>query len=196
MWDERYSAAEFIYGTQPNDFLAANVVMISPGPVLELGCGEGRNTVFLAEKGYAVTGVDQSTVGLQKAQRLAAERGVKIETVQADLSQFVIRPKHYTGIVSIFCHLPSAIRRPLYASVVQGLRIGGIFLMEHYTPAQVGRGTGGPSDPDWMMSLERLKDELPGLDWIIAEEKERDVREGSFHTGVGSVVQFVGRRDR
>ena len=195
MWDQRYSAAGFAYGSQPNEFLAAHVDAIPPGPVLDLGCGEGRNAVFLAERGYTVTAVDQSAAGLRKAERLASERGVSITTVQADLGEFVFRPGHWAGIVSIFCHLPRALRRSLYPSVVQGLRQpDGVLLMEAYTPAQVGRGTGGPSDPDWMMSLDRLKDEIVGLDWVMAEEKEREVREGSYHTGPASVVQFIGRR--
>src|SRR3954470_1244677 len=195
MWDQRYSAAEFAYGTEPNDFLAARVEAITPGPVLELGCGEGRNAVFLAGRGYAVTAVDQSAAGLRKAEQLAAERGVSITTVQADLGALAIEPGHWAGVVSIFCHLPRAVRLPLYAAVVRGLRPGGALLMEAYTPAQIGRGTGGPPDPDWMMSLDGLKEELAGLEWVAAEEKEREVREGTFHTGLASVVQFIGRRE-
>jgi SAM-dependent methyltransferase len=194
MWDQRYSAAEYIYGTEPNEFLAANVEAIPPGPVLEVGCGEGRNAVFLAGRGYDVTAVDQSAAGLRKAERLAAERGVQLTTVQADLGAFAIEPGHWAGVVSIFCHLPRAVRLPLYAGVVRGLRPGGVLLLEAYTPAQIGRGTGGPSDPEMMMSLDRLKEELPGLEWVVAEEKEREVREGSFHTGLAGVVQFIGRR--
>ena len=194
MWDQRYSAPDFANGDQPNDFLAAYVHAIPEGPVLDLGSGEGRNAVFLAQRGYAVTAADQSEVGLQKAERLAAERGVRIATVQTDLGEFVIQPDHWAGIVSIFCHLPRALRSSLYPALVRGLRVGGVLLMEAYTPAQIGRGTGGPSDPDWMMSLDRLRDEFTGLDWVVAEEKEREVREGSFHTGLASVVQFVGRR--
>ena len=194
MWDQRYSGAEFVYGTRPNDFLASHVRAIPPGPVLDLGSGEGRNAVFLAEQGYDVTAVDQSAVGLQKTERLAAERGVRVTTVQADLGEFVIRPDHWAGITSIFCHLPKTLRRSLYPSVIRGLRSGGVFLMEAYTPAQIGRGTGGPSDPDWMMSIDRLKDEVVGLEWVVAEEKEREVVEGLFHTGAASVVQFIGRR--
>ena len=114
--------------------------------------------------------------------------------MQADLGTFAIAPGHWAGVVSIFCHLPPAVRRPLYAGVVRGLRPGGVLLLEAYTPAQIGRGTGGPSDPEMMMSLDRLKEELPGLEWVAAEEKEREVREGSFHTGLASVVQFIGRR--
>jgi hypothetical protein len=66
--------------------------------------------------------------------------------------------------------------------------------MEAYAPAQIGRQTGGPSDPDRMMTLDRLREEMVGLEWVLGEEKEREVREGAFHTGVGSVVQFIGRR--
>jgi hypothetical protein len=66
--------------------------------------------------------------------------------------------------------------------------------MEAYTPAQIGRGTGGPPDPDWMMSIDRLREEVVGLEWVVAEEKEREVVEGLFHTGAASVVQFIGRR--
>jgi SAM-dependent methyltransferase len=194
MWDQRYSAAEYIYGTEPNEFLAANVEAIPPGPVLEVGCGEGRNAVFLAGRGYDVTAVDQSAAGLRKAERLAAERGVSLTAVQADLGAFAVEHGHWAGVVSIFCHLPAAVRLPLYAGVVRGLRPGGVLLLEAYTPAQIGRGTGGPSDPDWMMSLERIKEELAGLEWVTAEEREREVREGSFHTGLASVVQFIGRR--
>jgi SAM-dependent methyltransferase len=194
MWDERYSREEFIYGTEPNEFLAAQVGVIAPGPVLDIGCGEGRNAVFLAERGYEVTAVDQSPIGLRKAERLAAERGVRITTMQADLSEFAIRPGHWAGIVSIFCHLPTSVRRSLYPSLVRGLRPGGVVLMEAYAPAQIGRQTGGPSDPDRMMTLDRLREEMVGLEWVLGEEKEREVREGAFHTGVGSVVQFIGRR--
>ena len=194
MWDQRYAAAEFVYGTRPNDFLASHFKVIPPGPVLDLGSGEGRNAVFLAEQGHDVTAVDQSSVGLRKAERLAAERGVRITTVQADLGEFAIRPDHWAGITSIFCHLPKTLRLSLYPSVVRGLRVGGVFLMEAYTPAQIGRGTGGPPDPDWMMSIDRLKQEVVGLEWVVAEEKEREVVEGLFHTGAASVVQFIGRR--
>src|SRR3954454_15677081 len=192
MWDQRYSAAEFAYGTEPNDFLAARVEAIPPGPVLELGCGEGRNAVFLAGRGYAVTAVDQSAAGLRKAARLAAERGVSLTTVQADLGASAIRPGHWAGIVSIFCPLPRAVRRPLYAAVVRGLRPGGVLLLEAYTPAQIGRGTGGPKDPDMLPTLAELTEELAGLEFVDACEMDREVREGAYHTGLALVVQIIG----
>jgi SAM-dependent methyltransferase len=193
-WNERYGAPGFVYGTEPNDFLAAVAESIPRGPVLTIGEGEGRNALFLAGLGLDVVAVDQSEVGLAKARARAEERGLRIETHAADLRDFVIEPGAWAGIVSIFCHLPPAIRVPLHAAVVRGLRPGGVYVLEAYTPAQFGRGTGGPPSPELMVSLVDLKRELAGLEFLHAEELEREVREGAYHTGLASVVQVVARR--
>ena len=192
MWDERYSQPGFAYGTESNEFLAAVAGRIPVGPVLSLGEGEGRNAAFLASLGSQVVAVDQSEVGLAKAKKLAADRGLSIETVCADLAAFAIEPVTWAGIVSIFCHLPRRIRRPLYAAVVQGLRPGGVFVLEAYTPKQLSRGTGGPKDPDMLPTLADLTEELAGLEFVHAGELDREVREGAYHTGVASVVQIIG----
>src|SRR4051812_38221280 len=109
MWDERYSRPGYAYGTAPNEFLAELAGLIPPGPVLTLGEGEGRNAAFLASLGPGVVAVDQSAVGLAKARRLAADRGLEIETVQADLAAFPIEPGAWAGVVSVFCHLPKQV---------------------------------------------------------------------------------------
>jgi SAM-dependent methyltransferase len=194
MWDERYSKPGFVYGTEPNEFLAAVAGLIPAGPVLSLGEGEGRNAAFLAGLGHEVLAVDQSAVGLAKAARLAAERGVRVETASIDLAGYEIEPGAWAGIVSVFCHLPPAIRVPLYAAVVRGLRPGGAFVLEAYTPAQIGRGTGGPEDPALTVSLADLTRELAGLEFVHARETEREIPEGAHRAGLGAVVQVVGLR--
>ena len=195
MWDERYSQPSFAYGTEPNEFLATAADQIPAGPVLTLGEGEGRNAAYLAGLGHRVVAVDQSEVGLAKARRLAADRGLTIETVCADLAGYPLEPGAWAGIVSIFCHLPRRIRLPLYAAIVRGLRPGGILVLEAYTPSQIERGTGGPQDPDMLMTLAGLREELAGLDFVHARELAREVREGAYHTGFASVVQVVGLRE-
>jgi SAM-dependent methyltransferase len=195
IWDERFSGAGYFYGTQPNDFLRERFHAIPPGGhVLCLGEGEGRNSVFLAQQGYRPVALDQSAVGLGKATRLAAERGVRIETVVADLASFQIEPSAWDGIVSIWCHLPSTLRAAVHRQVVAGLRPGGAYLLEAYTPAQLGRGTGGPSSIDLLPTLAQLRSELAGLDLVYAEERERVVHEGSGHNGPSAVVQVVAQR--
>jgi SAM-dependent methyltransferase len=193
-WDERYDTADFVYGREPNAFLAAVGGMIPPGDVLCLAEGEGRNAVFLARQGHRVVAVDSSAVGLAKAARLAGENGVRIETVAADLAEFAMEPGRWDAIVSIFCHLPPQVRRALHHKVVEGLRPGGLFILEAYTPAQLALRTGGPPTEEMMMTLAGLREELAGLEFLQAREIERDVVEGRLHTGRGAVVQVVARK--
>jgi SAM-dependent methyltransferase len=193
-WDERYSAEEYAYGTAPNGFLAESAHRIPGGRVLCLAEGEGRNAVYLAGQGYDVTVVDWSAVGLEKATRLARDNGVTIDCVCSNLADFHIEPAHWNGIVTIFGHLPREIRARLYGEVVAGLAPGGVFVLEAYTPDQVGRGTGGPPVPELMMDLVSLEKELEGLTFEVGREILREIREGNRHTGEGAVVQVVAAK--
>jgi SAM-dependent methyltransferase len=193
-WDARYAEPGWTFGTEPNDFLREQAHLLPPGNVLCLADGEGRNGVWLAEQGYHVTSLDLSTVGLEKARRLAAERGVRLTTVRADLEDHVIEPGAWQGIVSIFAHVSPEIRRRVHAAVVQGLAPGGVFLLEAYRPEQIGKGTGGPPDEARMVNLERLRPELGALEWLVAREVDRDMHEGHRHQGSSSVVQLAARR--
>jgi SAM-dependent methyltransferase len=193
-WNNRYGDASFFYGTAPNDFLVSVAPDIPPGPVLCLAEGEGRNAVFLAGRGHAVTAVDQSELGLAKARTLAQTRGVPLTTIAADLANFEISPQTWAGIVAIFMHLPPPLRRDVLGRAAAGLRPGGVFAMEAYNPAQIGRGTGGPRDVTLLPTLAELRAELGDLEWLVARERERDVREGGGHTGASDVVQVLARR--
>jgi len=194
MWDQRYGDDEYAYGTEPNDFLVEATHHLPKGNILCIGEGEGRNAVWLAQQGWQVTAVDSSSVGLEKAKKLAESRGVEIQTVHADLLDYPFEEAAWDGIVSIFCHLPPTLRKQVHRSAVNALRPGGVLLLEAYTPEQVQLGTGGPPTEVMMMNLETLHSELEGLNFIHALELERPVNEGQFHTGLGSVVQLVAVR--
>lgn len=191
MWDERYSTDEFVYGTTANEFLVSAIDWLPKGRVLCVAEGEGRNAVYLAQAGCEVVAVDASRVGLDKAARLARERGVHIETVVADLADFVIQPHSWDAVVSIFCHLEPQLRKALHRRVVAGLRPGGVLVLEAYRPEQIRYATGGPATADMMPSLVELKDELEGLEFEHAVEIVRNVSEGKYHTGKGAVVQVL-----
>lgn len=195
-WNARYAAAaaEYVYGTAPNAFVAACAPELPPGPVLCLGEGEGRNAVFLAQRGHGVTALDQSATDLAKARALAAKHRVPLATVVADLAAYAIAPGAWAGIVAIFMHLPPDLRARVLTQAAAGLQPGGVFILESYTPAQLAFGTGGPRDAALLPTLADLRPLLPGLVLDHAEELERDVHEGGGHTGRSAVVQLIARR--
>lgn len=193
-WNKRYADEDYIYGTAPNDFLRANVNQLKKGRVLCLAEGEGRNAVYLAEQGFDVTALDSSSVGLEKAQALAAKKNVSITTVCADLNEYQFAESSWDSIVAIFMHLPKALRSTVYASVQKALVADGVFLTEVYRPAQLGYGTGGPSDVNMLVSLDDVQTKMTALKPVFAQETMREVLEGTGHTGNAAVTQFIGKR--
>ena len=193
-WNDRYSNVDYLYGTEPNEFLVEQVAGIPPGRALCLADGEGRNSVFLAGLGFEVTAVDISERGAEKTLDLAARQGVEVETVTADLAAFDLGSDRWDLIVSIFAHVPPETRRDLHTRLPRSLRPGGTLILEAYRPEQAGRDTGGPPDPSRLFDLAALEQEIVGLDVVLARDAERDVIEGSGHTGPGAVVQLVARR--
>lgn len=198
MWDERYSTEDYAYGKTANTFLQQYAQHlgsgVTKGKVLSLAEGEGRNAVFLAQQGYEVTAVDGSLVGLQKAQRLAAEQGVSIACIHADLNEFDPGEAQWDAIISIFCPMPPALRHVLFPRIIRGLKPGGAFLLEAYTPQQLAFGTGGGNDASSMLNREILSTALAGFTFQHLTELERDVVEGQYHTGRAAVVQVLARK--
>ena len=192
-WDQRYGGEEYVFGTAPNAFLAAHCDELQ-GPVLSISEGEGRNAVFMAEHGLDVLGVDISPVALAKARKLAISRGVKIRAQVADLTTYTPEEHHYGAVVSIFAHLAADTRDRLYPLLEQSLMPGGILLMEAYSENQISRDTGGPKDLDWLMTVEKVRRAFPNMEMLLLREVEREVIEGSGHTGLASVVQCIARK--
>jgi 2-polyprenyl-3-methyl-5-hydroxy-6-metoxy-1,4-benzoquinol methylase len=194
MWDERYSEEGYVYGTTPNEFLEGVTGQLAKGKTLCIGEGEGRNGVYLATQGHQVTGVDASSVGMAKAQRLAEEKGVSIETQVSDLGHFNIEPESWDTVVSIFCHLPPPLRKDVHKRVMEGLRPGGMLVLEAYTPKQLEYNTGGPPVAEMMMTADSLREEFSGLEFLHLEELDREVHEGKYHHGMAAVVQLLARK--
>lgn len=195
MWNEKYAAAEYIFGTEPNDFLKAHADQLKPGSVCCLADGEGRNGVYLAKLGFDVTSIDLSEVGLEKARKLAEANDVEIKTICADLNDFAKEPNRWDNIVSIFCHLPPPLREKVHAASIDALSEGGNFLLEAYTPKQLEMpGIGGPPVAELLYSSDMLIDDFQSLEIVQALETEREVNEGSKHVGLASVIQFFAKK--
>lgn len=193
-WNEKFANTEYAYGTEPNDFLVSAVTKLKRGATLSLAEGEGRNAVWLAQQGFTVSAIEQSEKGVGKTLRLALQRGVIVMAERGELETFHIQPNSWDLVVSIFAHTPQDLRRKLHRQVVAGLKPGGVFVLEAYTPAQIANNTGGPKDAALMPTAELLRSELAGLVFDRIEEVERDVVEGSLHTGTAHVVQVVAHR--
>lgn len=192
MWDERYATDDYRFGTRPNQFLVDCTAGLTPGRALSLGEGEGRNAVYLAQLGFDVTAVDQSAVGNAKARRLAALKGVCITTVTADLNDYVIEPGSWDLIIDFFCHMPETERVALHQRVIDGLKPGGAYIYEIFTPQQLELATGGPTTRDLVVSLEQARTELAGLNLRVAREVVRHRDEEDSDSRLQAVLQVMG----
>jgi len=198
MWDERYSEEGYAFGDQPNDFLVEQAGALRPGNCLCIAEGQGRNAVFLAERGLEVTAMDMSAVGLECAHELAASRGVAIHTEVGDLADYDLGQDKWDNIVSIFVHMVPPMRREVHRRVAAALRPGGLVLLEAYTPGNLEiadrRGGPGAGMPERFMTLAALEEDFAGLEFLVAREVRREVNEGTYHQGESAVVQLLARR--
>jgi len=193
-WNEKFSGDEYAYGTEPNEFLKEVALKLPPGAALSIAEGEGRNAVWLAEQGHEVSCIEQSEKGVAKTLRLALKRGVLVNAERGELETFHIQPNSWDLVVSIYAHTPPDLRRRLHRQIAAGLKPGGLFVLEAYTPDQISNNTGGPKDVSLMPTAGGLREELRGLVFDRIEEVEREVHEGMLHTGKANVVQVVARR--
>lgn len=193
-WNGRFEGDEYAYGISPNDFLVESMTGRRVGRAFSLGEGEGRNATWLAERGGSVASIDASDKGVAKTIRLAESRGVSVSAHQGLLEDVRLDAGSYDTVISIFAHTPADVRRRLHLLVVQALRPGGVYVFEGYSPNQLRFGTGGPKDVALLVTVEDLRAELAGLEFIVLREVERDVLEGTLHTGRAAVVQCLARK--
>jgi SAM-dependent methyltransferase len=163
-WDERYRADELIWKAEPNRFLVEEVAGRAPGRALDLACGEGRNALWLAERGWQVTAVDFSAVGLEKARRLAFERGLELVLVEADVLEWEPPAASFDLVVVMYLHLPAIARRRVLQRAKSALALGATLLVVGHDSTNLTEGVGGPQDPAVLFSPEDIVGDLDGLD--------------------------------
>jgi SAM-dependent methyltransferase len=195
-WNQRFSAAEYVFGTAPNAFLAAHAALFRPGQrALCVADGEGRNSVWLAEQGLNVTAFDFSPVALDKARRLAAERGVSVRYELASVEDWRWQPAQFDVVVAIFIQfLVPAARRVLFERVSAALKPAGLLLVEGYTPEQLKYGTGGPKQVDQLYTEALLRQAFASLEILELKAYEAELDEGTRHRGMSAVIDLVARK--
>ncbi len=195
-WDARFSAPEYIFGTEANVFLCSQAALFKPGQrVLDLACGEGRNSVWLAQQGCRVLGMDISPLALKKAAALAENKGVELELQHADVRDWQWAPAAFDGVVSIFIQFAApAERTRLFEGLKRTLKPGGVLVLQGYTPRQVEYKTGGPPDAAHMYTREMLEQAFAGLQILHLREHEDVLAEGTKHVGRSALIDLVARR--
>jgi SAM-dependent methyltransferase len=175
-WDQRYSGPDLVWGAGPNRFVADEMAALPPGRAIDLGCGEGRNAIWLAGRGWRVTAVDFSAAGLARAGRLASERGVSVAWVQADLLAWQPEPGGYGLVLIAYLHLPSAGLARVFRAAAAAVAPGGTLLVIGHDRDNIARGHGGPQDMDRLYTPALVTAELGGLGIRRAEQVPRTVR--------------------
>jgi hypothetical protein len=194
-WDHNFSAPGYKYGLHPNAFLADQIPQLQvPSDVLVPGDGEGRNGVWLASQGHRVTAMDSSVVGLSKAQALASERGVRIDTIHADLTDWTPEPNSTDALVLIYLHLPPALRASAHQRLMTALRPRGLLIIEAFHPQQLDHSSGGPKDSAMLYTLDMLRQDFAGLHERLAYEGHTVLNEGPGHQGPAHVTRWVAQR--
>ena len=215
-WDERYASEEFYFGTKPNAFLVSQQLLLKPGmSCLAVADGEGRNGVWLAQQGLRVLSVESSPVALEKARKLAEQRGVTdgttshltrlpnnasqvigyVEFEQADLSQWQWGENRFDMVAAIFIQFAHpALREQMFAGIRRCLKPGGLLLLQGYTPRQLEYKTGGPPEAENMYTEALLREAFAGMEIIHLREHDDHVSEGAGHSGMSALIDLVARK--
>lgn len=192
-WDERYRGSDLVWGAGPNRFLVEQVADLTPGTALDVACGEGRNAIWLAEQGWLMVGVDFSSVGLDKARRLAGERGVTVDWVQGDLTTWE-PPDLCDLVVVMYLHLPAHVRHHVFARMAGSVAPGGAMLVVGHDLSNLTEGHGGPQNP---LVLYGPDDVVGDVDGILAIERaERVHRSVSTPEGEATAIDVLVRARR
>ena len=195
-WNGRFSAPEYIFGTEPNRFLASQKHRLRAGQrALCVADGEGRNRVSLAEQGLEVSAFDFSPVGVAKARRLAAARGVQVHYEVAGVYDWAWPEAGFDLVAAIFVQFADpAMRSFMFERMVRALKPGGLLLVEGYTPKQLEYKTGGPSRLENLYTAGLLREAFGGLEILELREYEAELGEGAAHAGRSAVIDFVARK--
>jgi SAM-dependent methyltransferase len=193
-WETRFSRPDYLFGTAPNAFLAAQQHRLKPGgKALAVADGEGRNGVWLAQQGLNVTAIDFSPTALDKARKLAAERGVAVDFQQADLATWPWPHETYDVIAGIFIQFAwPELRSRIFAGMKQALKPGGLLLLQGYRPEQIAYGTGGPRIPEHLYTREMLEAAFADLSSAEIRVHDSEIHEGAGHEGMSALIDLVG----
>ena len=194
-WDERYSIDEYLFGKEPAQALLRNEEhLVSGGTTLVIADGEGRNSVYLAKKGFKVTATDYSIVANQKAKSLAVIENVQVDYKLEDFFDINWSEKSYDNVIGIcFQFVPHHLIDNVLMDLRSATKKGGTLLIHGYTPTQLKYGTGGPKDKSLMYTKDTFTNLFHESEIFKLEEYEAIINEGIGHSGRSAMIDFIAK---
>lgn len=195
-WESRFDTPEYHFGKAPNEFLArCKPLLPISGTALAIADGEGRNGVWLAEQGLDVTSIDFSPSAQRKGRTLAAERGVTVAFIEADMHDWSYPESRFDVVAEIFAQISTPAQRPRkWAAIRRTLKSGGLLILEGYAPKQLQHDTGGPKQVERLYTRALLEEAFGDFLDLKIEEEEREMQEGAAHSGLSAVIHLTGRK--
>jgi len=187
-WNLKYEGTTYIYGKEPTAFLKEKLPLLTKGKAQVLAMGEGRNAVYLAENGLVVTGVDISEVGIEKCERLAEERGVEVNSIVADLTDYDLGKEQYDLITNFYFYDRMTLPR-----MVDSLKPGGIIIFETYSRDHPKHSKFGPKNPDYLVKPNELLEVFKSLRILYYEDTVTELDEG-MHKGKAALIRLIARK--
>lgn len=193
-WDKRYSGTGYAYGILPNSYFKLQIDKLQPGKILLPSEGEGRNAVYAAKLGWHVHALDFSENGREKALQLANENDVSLNYEVGSMQDIQLQENEYDAISLIYAHFPPQLRCKIHEKLIKSLKPNGLLIMEAFSKKQLGKESGGPQVLEMLYSLDEIKSDFAGLEFIEGEEQQIELTEGKFHSGLAEVVRFLARK--
>jgi ubiquinone/menaquinone biosynthesis C-methylase UbiE len=195
-WNERYSQDEFVYGKEPNQFLAGQLQNLPLGKIIFPCDGEGRNSVYAGLQGWETEAFDLSEEGMKKALRLAKLNDVDISYKIADAANIDYPANTFDAAALIYAHFPMKIRSTVHQKIMKWLKPGGLMILEAFNPLQIYNTSGGPKDLNMLYTVEMLQADFKGMHVKLLETKTIILNEGAYHQGLANVIRFVGMTEK
>lgn len=194
-WDRRHQDKGFIWHLDPNRFLVPEVEGLTPGSALDLAAGAGRNAVWLAARGWAVTAVDWSEVAVEKGRLLAEHQAVQVEWVLADLREWEPPGRAFDLVIVTYLQPPADLRALVWRRAAEAVAEGGRLIVIGHDAANLTEGWGGPQDPAHLYTAQDVVEAVGAELEVVRAERvlRREEAEDGVHHAVDNVVVAVRR---
>ena len=194
MWEKRYSGKEYAYGSTPNRYFREKLNSLPAGKVLLICEGEGRNAVYAAFRGWKSVAMDYSNKGKIKAMKLAEMKGVSLEYHVAPAESFQFPSEEFDAVGLIFVQFDPILRTYVHSQARKALKKGGKLILEAFSKEQYGRDSGGPVDINSLYTIDELRNDFAGFNFIECNAMETLLNEGLFHIGMGNVIRIFATK--